>query len=137
MADILKDELANDPLGRGYAGMTDEEAAADLNTSYRTRNRTNMTGDEVFQATDAAEFAGLGSGQGNSVDDQNHWLAFCGRDSIDPFSSANLAFVTDIFQAGSATLANLQASRLKSITRGEELGLGIVKSGHVNVARAP
>lgn len=35
MADILKDELANDPLGRGYAGMTDAIAAADLNTAYR------------------------------------------------------------------------------------------------------
>ncbi len=135
MADILKDELANDPLGRGYAGMTDEEVADDLNISNRTRNRTNMTGDEVFQATDAAEFSGLGSGQGNSVDDQNHWLAFCGRDIIDPFANANVQFVTDIFQAGSTTLANLQASRIESITRGEELGLGKVKPGHVQDAR--
>ena len=38
MADIeaLATELANDPLGRGYASMTDQEAANDLNTAYRT-----------------------------------------------------------------------------------------------------
>ncbi len=135
MADTLKDELAGDPLGRGYAGMTDEEAAADLNISNRTRNRTSMTGDEVFQATEAAEFAGLGSGQGNSVDDQSHWLSFCGRDIIDPFASANVQFVTEIFQVGSTTLTNLQAARVESITRGVELGLGKVKTGHVQDAR--
>ncbi len=137
MADVLKDELALDPLGRGYAGMTDEEAAADLNTSYRTRNRTNMTGDEIFQATDSVEFAGLGSGQGNSVDDQGHWLAFCGREFIDPFANANVAFVTDIFQAGSVTLTNLQALRVESITRAVELGIrSPARRAHVEAARS-
>ena len=137
MADTLQDELATDPEGRGYAGMTDEEAAADLNISNRTRNRTSMTGDEVFQATDAVEFAGLGSGQGNSVDDQSHWLSFCGRDIIAPFAGANVQFVTDIFTAGSTTLANLQAARLESITRAEELGVrSPVSAGQVLTARA-
>ncbi len=138
MANALKDELATDPEGRGYAGMTDEEAAADLNTSYRSRNRTSMSGDEVFQATDATEFAGLGSGQGNSVDDQAHWLSFCGRDIIDPFASANVQFVTEIFQAGSTTLTNLQAARVESITRAEELP-GVrspVRLNHVVAARS-
>jgi len=35
---ILSDELTNDPLTRGYAGMTDEEATTDLNTEYRDVN---------------------------------------------------------------------------------------------------
>ena len=34
----LKAELDNDPLTRGYSGMTDEQAAIDLNTEYRTVN---------------------------------------------------------------------------------------------------
>lgn len=33
----LADELANDPLGRGYASMTDAQAAADLNEKRYTR----------------------------------------------------------------------------------------------------
>ena len=135
MSDVLKDELATDPLTRGYAGMTDEEAADDLNTSYRTRNRTSMTGDEIFQATDPGEFNSLGSGQGNSADDQGHWLSFCGRGAIDPFATANVQFVTAIFQAGSVTLANLQAARVESITRADELGLSRVRPGHVQDAR--
>ena len=42
---MLSDELANDPLGRGYAGMTDAQAATDLNTVYRTRYRLLDTRD--------------------------------------------------------------------------------------------
>ncbi len=136
MSDVLKDELANDPLARSYAGMTDEEAAADLNTSYRTRNRTSMTGDEVFQVTDPGEFNGLGSGQGNSSDDQGHWLAFCGRAEIDPFATANVQLVIAIFGgAGATTVINLNAARVESIMRADELGLSKVKPGHIQDAR--
>lgn len=37
MADLqaIRDELDNDPLGRGYAGMTDQQAADDLNLENR------------------------------------------------------------------------------------------------------
>ena len=37
MADIagIKAEIDADPLGRGYAGMTDQQVADDLNTAYR------------------------------------------------------------------------------------------------------
>ena len=125
----LKDELINDPLVRGYAAMTDEEAAADLNTVYRTRNRTSMTGDELFQQTDSEEWSGLTEAK------QSQWLAFCGRDSIDPFASANVALVQDIFGFGAGTLIALNAARLESISRADELGLGEVKIGHVQEAR--
>ena len=46
----LKSELTVDPLSRGYAGMTDAEAAIDLNTVYRERNRISMTGSEVINS---------------------------------------------------------------------------------------
>ena len=35
----LKAEIEGDPLTRGYAAMTDQEIADDMNTVYRTRNR--------------------------------------------------------------------------------------------------
>ena len=137
MADVLKDELANDPLTRGYLGMTDEEAAADLNTSYRTRNRTSMTGDEIAQAADPAEFDALDDGSvNNTADVKSHWLALCGRPEIDPFATANVQLVISIFGAASASVANLQTARVESITRAAELGLSTVKVGHVTVARA-
>ena len=131
----IRDELLTDPLGRGYVGMSDQAAADDLNTAYRTRNRTSMTGDELFQATVPSEFNALSTGSGNNPDNQGHWLSFCGRETIDPFATANEQFVIDLFGGGSGTVAALQAARVESITRGEELGIGIVKVGHVEEVR--
>ena len=136
MTDILKDELAIDPLTRGYSTMTDEEAADDLNTSYRSRNRTSMSGDEIAQQADPTEFNALDDGsQNNTADIQGHWLALCGRETIDPFATANVELVKAIFGTGSTTVVNLQAARIENITRAQELGIVFVKTGHVNVAR--
>ncbi len=122
MADDLKTELDTDPLGRGYAAMSDQEAADDLNTSYRTRNRTSMTGDEIAQAADPAEFNGLDDGSANNTADiQGHWLILCARETIDPFATANVQLVIAIFGAGSTTVSNLNTARVESITRAEEL----------------
>ena len=145
MADVLKDELTNDPLVRGYAGMTDEEAADDLNTSYRTRNRTSMTGDEIAQAADPAEQDALDNGAANNTADVlSHWLALCARTTVDPFATANVQLVISIFGVGSTSVSNLQAARVENITRAQELRdanpdspFAIpVKAGHVAVARA-
>ena len=124
MSNALKDELADDPLGRGYDAMTDQELVDSLNTADRQRNRTSMTGDEVFQATDPAEFGELPTGSGNTADEQGHWLAFCGRNEIDPFAKANVELVKSIFGNTSATVINLAAARVESITRAVERGLG-------------
>lgn len=51
---ILEDEIAKDPLGRGYSAMTDLQLLDSLNTADRGRNRTSMTGREVKAAVDAA-----------------------------------------------------------------------------------
>ena len=56
MSDILKDELAGDPLARGYSGMSDAAAAIDLNTAYRTRGRASMSASEVYNAIDEADW---------------------------------------------------------------------------------
>ena len=135
---ILTTELTTDPLSRGYSGMTAEEAAADLNTVYRTRPRDQLSGDEIFQATDATEFAALDDGSQSNVarDLKTMWVSFCGRDQVDPFGSANVAFVQWIFGSGSATIANLNTIRNEPVSRAVELGLGPVKTGDVEIARA-
>ena len=121
MAD-LKTELTDDPLTRGYAGMTDQEAADELNTSYRTRNRATMSGDEVAQQADPTEFNALDDGSvNNTADVKGHWLILCARESIDPFATANAQLVIAIFGAASTSVANLQAVRVESITRAQEL----------------
>lgn len=128
----LKAELLDDPLSRGYAGMSDEAAAVDLNTAYQTRTKDSLTGDEVFQATDAGEF--------NSATEhkQQLWMAFCARDTIDPrnTAAANIALLDHVFGADSTTKTNLLVLRIEDITRAADLWLGTVKVGHVEIARA-
>lgn len=125
----LSDELANDPLGRGYDTMTDTEAAADLNTEYRTVNVDSLSGDEMFQATVAAEYATL------TADQKAYWLSFCGRASVDPWAQANVDFVVNLFGGQSDTVAKLVDKRTNTVSRAEELGVGQVREGEVAAAR--
>ena len=126
----LKTELDTDPLTRGYAGMAAADAAIDMNTIYRTRQRDAMSGDEVFNATDATEFTGLTESK------QTLWVSFTSKDVLDPYASANIDFVDFVFGGGSTTRSNLQALRVESVSRAVELGLGIVKTGDVEFARS-
>ena len=136
MADLkaLSNEITDDPLGRGYSAMTDQQIADDLNTAYRTRALSSLSGDEIFQQTDPTEFTNL------TTDKQTQWLSFCGRASVDPFATANVEFVKWIFGASSTTVANLSESRAESVTRAEELALlgrsDEIGPAHVAEARA-
>lgn len=128
MGKVLRDELT-DPLGRGYSDMTDAEVADDLNTEYRTRDVQSLSGDQCFQATDATEFSNLTDHK------QNLWLAFCGRNSIDPWAGENVDFVKHIFGDSATTVSNLGDLRTENCTRAEELGLGQVQAYDVHKAR--
>ncbi|HUU84201.1 MAG TPA: hypothetical protein VM243_11925 [Phycisphaerae bacterium] len=126
---VLKTELTDDPLTRGYTGMTDAEVVVDLNTKYCKRNRPSISGDEAFTATVANEFATLTDHK------RILWVSWCGKDTIDPFGAANVAFVNWLFGEGSGTIVALNAIRLEAISRAAELGLGVVNEGHVQTAR--
>lgn len=135
MSDILKDELTNDPLGRGYSGMTDEEAADDLNTIYatdpRTRSRVSMSATEVLNAVDPSEYNAL-----ISADKDRLWQLL-GIGDLNPFG-VEATLMVNLFGAGSTTITTLKAARVESITRVQELP-GVrapVKVGHIMVARA-
>ena len=118
----LKTEHDNDPLGRGYSGMTDQEFVDSMNGLDRSRNRESMTGDEVAQAAVPADYDALDDGSANNTTDaKSHWLAFCGRAEIDPFGTANEALVKSIFGFPSDTVTALLASRVEAISRAEEL----------------
>jgi len=134
----LREEIINDPLGRGYSGMNDGEVAIDINTEYRTRNRASMSGSEIWKNTNLTEFGALLDGADtagkNERNEKQEWISFCAIDSHDPFGPS-VQFVINLFGAGSATATNLNAARVETISRGNELGLGYVKVGHVEMAR--
>ncbi len=126
--DALQTELTVDEENRDYSSMTDQQAADDLNSLWRTRNRTSMSGRQVKTEVVDAEYDAL------TPDKKAQFLALTASDDLDPFGlGANV--IKDIFGAGSATLTALQAARIESISRATELGLGVVTRSHVEVAR--
>ena len=117
---ILKAELANDPLGRGYSGMTNAQLVTSLNTKDRPHNKDILTGQELFYNTVQSEYA-------SKTDFQKlQWLSFCGIGEIDPFNATVQALVISIFGAGSDTVANLVAARVELISRAQEGGISVV-----------
>ncbi len=126
--DVLKTELTVDPLTRGYAGMTDAEAATDLNTVYRERNRVSLTGSEVINAVDTTEWNALTDAKKQVVWNVVH------LGEINPFG-VEADLLIGVFGGGSTTIATLAAARKETISRAEELGLGFIYPGHVENAR--
>ena len=125
---VLKNELTTDPLARGYAGLTNQQVADNLNTVDRTRNRSVMTGKEVKDRIDTAEWAGRTDAQKQIV------LALCNRDDLDPFGIDAQIF-QDEMAGATNTLAALTAYRVENVSRAEELGLGVVTAANVDSAR--
>lgn len=130
----LKNELTSDPLTRGYAGMSDQEAADDLNAVYRTRQDERIDQADVYNSVDASEFQALAAGEKQEVWDIVHVGGALGL-WVRPGDLARDRFIT-IFGAGSQTITDLQALITHDISRADELGLGKVSASDVGEARA-
>lgn len=168
----LADELTNDPLTRGYAGMTDEAAAADLNTAYRegvgsmaavrkymaletsrTNSGTDTTAISIMaRLHKAAALTPSGATQtdpwGATANVSDPEIAACValRELIKDdlfelaFSDARFDALLEGAKDGNvmkaADVTAIKALTVNTLTRGQELGLGVVKAGHVQAARA-
>jgi len=125
---ILRAELTDDPETRGYSGMSDVQAAASFATLDRERNVTTVSGQEIFEAAVAADYAALSAG------DRELFLAIVGMGTILVNGTNTKAALTTMF-AATLTLANLAALQTETVSRATELGLGLVKVGHIQEAR--
>ena len=126
---ILIDELTIDPDGRGYVSMNEHEAAADMNIIRVNQNKSSMTASEVYNLIDNTEWGALTSDQQRNV-----WDILQMGGNLNPFGREATDFVT-IFGGGSTTITNLQDARIFQISRGQEIGWGKVKPGHIQQAR--
>lgn len=114
---LLVQELTDDPLGRGYSAMTDQQAADDLNTAYRFSIVPTVSGSAIFNATDDSEYAAL------TADQQASWDRLCSIDQIDVSNGVAKAREVELFGAGTTTRTNLLALKQIPITRAQELDL--------------
>lgn len=132
MANIqkIKTLLASPHPVSGAWNENDVLAAEQFSVENIVRVKPFMTGDEVFAATDATEFGSLADHK------QSVWLAFCGRDSINPSGTANVALVNWVFDASSTTLASLASARAETVSLATKEGLDVVYPAHVKHARA-
>ena len=112
----LKTEITDDPLGRGYAGMTDAEIAISLNTANREVNKTLMTASEVLNAIDITEWNALTDAAQQKIWDVLH------IGEINPFGVEATIFIA-VFGGGSDTITALAVARIIYISRVSELGL--------------
>jgi len=124
----LKAELvAGHPITGAYSD-NDSVAADQLNVLNRTRNRESLSGSEILQAIDKAEFNAL-----TAADKQLVWdLLHLG--TLNPFGVEAALFI-NAFGGSSATIAALGTERVESISRAAELGLEAVYEGHVQYVR--
>lgn len=125
----LKAELtAGHPVTGAYSA-NNATAAVEINVINQTAQRLSMSGDEVFNSTDNVEFAGL------SAEKRSLWMSFCGRETIDPFATANVDLVQWLFGGGFDTITELAILRITAVSRAEKLRLGTVNEGHIAEAR--
>jgi len=127
---ILNTESTTDPLGRSYAGMTDAQIADSLNTANRPQTNTLIPAHKVVSAVVPSEAALI-------LPEERERIAFIVSAGEVNISSDNVRSAFQrAFAAGTTTRANLLALvNAPSISRAEELGLGIVRESDVAKAR--
>lgn len=124
----LKAELANDPLGKGYSGMTDDQVVVALNVADR-ENPATWSGSKVLNVIVKPEYDALTAANKALIWDVLH------LGELNPYGIEAALFVA-AFGPDSATIKALAALRnAERITRAQELGLGDVAPYHVWEAR--
>ncbi len=123
----LQAERTDDPVGRGYAGMTDAQFQTAVTTADIQRIKNTITGSELFAQTDSAEYVLLTEAQ------KTQWLGLCAIDVLDVLNASSPAapIVTDLFGNPSVTRTAVLAYREETVARYEELGLPFPTIGDV------
>ena len=131
--DLLRTELADDPIPKGYSAMSDEEVAVSLNddASGRTLPVDEFSSARIYEMVDTSEFNDLVASDKEVVE-----RVFGLGEGIDvsPSSKAR-AVLLNAFGAGTSSRTAMVAAVSRAVSRAEELGIGIVRVGHVQEAR--
>lgn len=127
----LKAELTDDPLARGYAGMSAQQAADSLNAANRSVGVDYAAGGDLWEAVVLTEYLLLVPEHKALLNS----LIAAARLRIAAGSNTRAALLV-MFGAGTATRANLAALAVRAASRAEELRLDPPTAGDVQRARA-
>ncbi len=142
--EILTQELATDPEGRGYSGMTDVQAANDLNTEYRSRTDSVTHQDLLIWASGNQRLFNVDGAEesGSDSDIRNRGAAMAAiirtGSGLDLSRASTVTLIDalvldDTWEAtDKSTLLTLGS---KPQSRADELGLPNISPGNVNSAR--
>ena len=134
--DVLRDELVKDPLGRGYAAMSDEQGAASLNNPDRTViEQTMVTAKDLMARMDPGAAATIlqkleSAAATNAVVKWIMSFITGGGEGIDLGHANTRAQIDALVAAGVLTAtegASLKALAQRTVSRAEELGLPEIK----------
>ena len=143
---ILKAELADDPLGQGYAGKTDAEVAALLNTADQERLVSIPSSELLAWSAGAGRLQRIedacndaeNSAELRSMAKAAHTMILRDETSLDLSLPDRSAMLDALVAYGVLTVADktsLLALATQSLSRATDLRLGVVKVGHVQIAR--
>lgn len=127
----LLQELSDDPLGRNYAAMTNQQIVESLNNPDRTITRDILSSAEIYENIDISEFQAKQTAAKEYVRDV---LGLGDNIKVGPGSKARTVLL-NVFGASSNTITSLSAALQITVSRAQELGLGEVREGDVQVIR--
>ena len=125
---IIKAELTSDPLSRGYAAMSDQEAAAAINANDREPERDNVTAGVLMSALVLTEYNALAAIERRYFD----LLVSAGSVELNPTVRQQ---IRALFPAGSGTRAGIMKALRRVGSRADELGIGNVTPSDIADAK--
>lgn len=105
-------------------------AAAQINAENIDRNVVSVTGQDIFEATTAADLSALSAAQ------KAVYFAIVGMGTILVNGTNTKAALLSMFGTDTDTRANLAALQTEKISQVTDLELGVVKASHIQQARA-
>ena len=141
----IRDESDNDPESIGYAGKTNAEIAVLMNT----KDRDGIVTSEEFSRWAAANGVAAkirALAEDGAATDANRSFGIYGDQvlrrgdfELDQDNDDTVTLITGLKTGGALSVADvgsLKALAKNQQTRGEELGLGLIKTGYVCKAKA-
>lgn len=128
---LLRDEITNDPLALGYAGMTDQQIADSLNAVNIDVDRDTVPTGEILAAIVPADFVAIAD-----APRRTYLQMLLATDSV-PLGFANIRnALLNIFSGRPDTLNALSALQQETVSRARQLGIGVAHSGDIGKARS-